>query len=99
MADIARLIMRRDCLLNNRPPTLHTEISSHAASIILGFSMRKLLVSKMVQTQALSTHSSSPWTGALTLESANLATKRGRWFGSVQCASSISYMTRSTAYG
>lgn len=68
--------MRRDCLLSNRPH--HTEISSHAASIILDFSMRKLLVSKMVQTRALSTYSSSPWTGALTSESAILATKRGR---------------------
>jgi len=44
----------------------HIEISCHATSIILGFSVRKLLVSKYgPRTRALSTNGSSPWTAGL----------------------------------
>lgn len=68
----------RDCLHGEPASASVSYISSHAASIILDFSMRKLLVSKTVGTRVLSTNASSPWTEALTSESAILATKRGR---------------------
>jgi len=70
----------RDCSTKSSP-ALRTEISSHAASIIPAFSMRKLLVSKTVRDPSIiyQQFSMDRRAGeALTSESAILATKRRR---------------------